>query len=168
RAGEILGGRIVWREQRRKDRCPSEHQQDDDADHRTLVARERAQLLQRRALRLRRRVLRAADCRRRHRYSLTRGSTTEYSRSVMMLSTMNMAAKTKTMPCTSGKSRLLIDCTSNWPMPGHENTVSVRTAPPSSVPNCRPITVRIGMKALRSACRTATRSGTPLARTVRT
>ena len=37
-------------------------------------------------------------------------------------------------------------------MPGIAKTVSVSTAPPSRVPNCRPITVTTGMSALASAC----------------
>ena len=38
-------------------------------------------------------------------------------------------------------------------MPGMPKTVSVRTAPPRSVPNWSPITVTTGMSALASACR---------------
>jgi hypothetical protein len=54
-------------------------------------------------------------------------------------------------------------------MPGQEKMVSVSTAPPSSVPVSRPITVMTGTRALRSACTNTTRAGDrPLARAVRT
>ena len=54
------------------------------------------------------------------------------------------------------------------PMPGSENVLSVRIAPPSSSPRSRPKMVRIGVSAARSPCRTTTvRSGKPLARAVR-
>ena len=53
-------------------------------------------------------------------------------------------------------------------MPGHENTVSVTTAPPSRVPNCSPVIVTMGMAAFLSVCLTTTNtSATPLARAVR-
>jgi hypothetical protein len=55
------------------------------------------------------------------------------------------------------------------PRPGSEKIVSVSTAPDSSRPSCRPITVTIGMSALRRMWRTTTRrSVMPLARAVRT
>src|SRR5260364_99260 len=51
---------------------------------------------------------------------------------------------------------------------GHENIVSVNTAPASKVPVCRPTTVTTGISALRNACTTITRNGdSPLARAVR-
>ncbi len=53
-------------------------------------------------------------------------------------------------------------------MPGHEKTVSVTTAPPSSVPNWRPVMVTIGIAAFLSVCLATTHvSETPLARAVR-
>ncbi len=53
-------------------------------------------------------------------------------------------------------------------MPGQENTVSVTTAPPSRVPNCRPVIVTIGIAAFFSVCLVTTHSSpTPLARAVR-
>ncbi len=53
-------------------------------------------------------------------------------------------------------------------MPGHENTVSVTTAPPSRVPNCSPVMVTIGIAAFLSVCLATTHaSATPLARAVR-
>ena len=53
-------------------------------------------------------------------------------------------------------------------MPGSENVLSVRIAPPSSSPRSRPKIVRIGVSAERSPCLTTTvRSGRPLARAVR-
>ena len=53
-------------------------------------------------------------------------------------------------------------------MPGQANTVSVTTAPPSSVPNCSPVMVTIGIAAFFSVCLTTTHiSDTPLARAVR-
>lgn len=55
------------------------------------------------------------------------------------------------------------------PSPGHANTVSVSTAPPSSAPVWSPVTVTMGIRALRSAWRVTTRvSGAPFARAVRT
>src|SRR5437763_1003250 len=55
------------------------------------------------------------------------------------------------------------------PMPGHAKTVSVTTAPPSSVPNCRPVIVTTGSAAFLSVCFiTTAASGKPLARAVRT
>jgi hypothetical protein len=61
-----------------------------------------------------------------------------------------------------------MDCTASRPMPGHENTVSVTTAPPSRVPNCRPVIVTMGMAAFLSVClATTSTSATPLARAVR-
>ncbi len=73
------------------------------------------------------------------------------------------------MPWTTAKSRAPIESTSSRPMPGQPKTVSVSTAPPSRAPNCRLMTVRIGMKALRSACRMITvLGGAPLASAVRT
>src|SRR6266850_1838529 len=38
-------------------------------------------------------------------------------------------------PCTTGKSRMLIDSTISQPMPGNENTVSTSTDPASTLPN---------------------------------
>ena len=38
----------------------------------------------------------------------------------------------------------------NSPMPGQEKVVSVSTAPASSAANCRPIMVKMGMKAFLS------------------
>src|SRR5438874_744513 len=70
--------------------------------------------------------------------------------------------------CTTGKSRKKIASTTSLPMPGHAKIDSVITAPPSSVPICRPSTVSSGMVALRSAwCSTTRRSPRPLARPVR-
>ena len=52
-------------------------------------------------------------------------------------------------------------------MPGHEKIVSVRMAPPSSTPTCRPMVVMTGMSALRSAWTPMTRHGArPLARVI--
>ena len=54
-------------------------------------------------------------------------------------------------------------------MPGQAKTVSVSTAPASSRPTCRPITVAIGSIAFRSTWRRSTmRGATPFARAVRT
>ena len=39
------------------------------------------------------------------------------------------------------------------PMPGHEKTLSVMTAPPTSAGSERPMIVMIGISALRKACR---------------
>ena len=67
--------------------------------------------------------------------------------------------------CTTGKSRKKIASTTSLPMPGHANTDSVITTPPSKVPICSPSTVSSGTAALRSACRRITaRSARPLAR----
>ena len=50
-------------------------------------------------------------------------------------------------------------------MPGHENTVSTTTAPPSRMPSVVPAVVSTGVIALRSACRiTMVRIGRPLLR----
>src|SRR4029453_14945284 len=55
------------------------------------------------------------------------------------------------------------------PRPGHENTVSVRMAPPSSVPTWIPSTVTTGFTAFLSTWRpTTARSARPLARAERT
>ena len=54
-------------------------------------------------------------------------------------------------------------------MPGHAKTVSVTTAPPSSVPTWRPRTVTMGIIAFLSACRKMTsRAGRPFDHAVRT
>ncbi len=54
------------------------------------------------------------------------------------------------------------------PMPLMPNTVSVRTAPPSSVPNWMPTTVTTGMSAFRKPCfMMVIFSPWPLARAVR-
>jgi hypothetical protein len=64
---------------------------------------------------------------------------------------------------------LEIDSIIHLPMPGHEKMVSVRMAPPSSSPTCRPMVVITGIMALRRACSPMTRLGLrPLARAVRT
>ncbi len=57
----------------------------------------------------------------------------------------------------------------NRPTPWKEKTVSVRIAPDSSSPSCRPMIVTTGSSALRSTCRRVTvwRSR-PLASAVRT
>ncbi len=53
-------------------------------------------------------------------------------------------------------------------MPGHENTVSTTTAPPSRMPRVVPAVVSTGVMAFRSACRTMMRlGGTPLDRASR-
>ena len=49
-----------------------------------------------------------------------------------------------------------IESTKNEPMPGRPNTDSVSTAPPSKAPNCRPMTVTRGSRALRMAWRKRT------------
>jgi len=55
------------------------------------------------------------------------------------------------------------------PTPGQEKIVSVRMAPDSSRPTCKPTTVITGISALRSAWTTMTRHrGKPLARAART
>ena len=80
-----------------------------------------------------------------------------------------MTATRSTMPCTTGKSLLSTQSTANLPMPGQANTVSVKSAPPSRLPNCRPMTVDTGSMALRRACLTLTEPlERPLARAVRT
>ena len=54
-------------------------------------------------------------------------------------------------------------------MPGKAKTVSVRIAPESSSPTCRPTMVEIGSMALRSTCRGRRALGEiPFARAVRT
>ena len=42
-------------------------------------------------------------------------------------------------------------------MPGHAKIVSVMIAPVSTAPNCRPTIVTIGIRLLRSACRSTVR-----------
>ncbi|MNW22211.1 hypothetical protein D3C71_2235680 [compost metagenome] len=55
------------------------------------------------------------------------------------------------------------------PMPGQEKIVSVRIAPASMTPTCRPIVVMTGIIAFRSAWTPTTRKADrPLARAVRT
>jgi hypothetical protein len=59
--------------------------------------------------------------------------------------------------------------TISLPKPGMENTCSVSTAPESSVPSSSAPSVTTGVSALRMACFSTTmRSGSPLARAVRT
>ena len=54
--------------------------------------------------------------------------------------------------------------TISLPTPGHEKTDSVKTAPPSKLPNCNPTTVIIGIKAFFKACLFITAfSATPFA-----
>ena len=78
-------------------------------------------------------------------------------------------ASMKTPAWTTGKSSWRMAPTMRRPTPGTANTVSVMTAPPSSRPNCRPVTVTSGSAAFFSACRPMTsHSDTPLARAVRT
>ena len=79
-----------------------------------------------------------------------------------------MVAEKISTVCTTGKSRKKIASTTSLPIPGHANTDSVMTAPPSRVPTCSPSTVSTGTAAFRSACRSTTaRSARPLARPVR-
>ena len=79
-----------------------------------------------------------------------------------------MTATKSTMPWTTGKSLFSTQSTANLPMPGHANTVSVSSAPPKRLPNCRPMTVDTGSMALRSACLMLTEPfDRPLARAVR-
>ena len=53
-------------------------------------------------------------------------------------------------------------------MPGYAKTVSVRIAPDSSSPTCRPTIVDTGSSAFRSTCRMSTMRGArPFARAVR-
>jgi pimeloyl-ACP methyl ester carboxylesterase len=67
------------------------------------------------------------------------------------------------------KSRSNTAPTASRPMPGQANTVSVSTAPPTSVGSARPTTVTTGISALRSAWRQTTGPpARPLARAVRT
>jgi len=68
------------------------------------------------------------------------------------LTTLNVVAKNTTEAKTVGVSFCLIASTSSLPTPGHENTVSVKTAPPNKYPNCNPITVITGIKAFLRAC----------------
>src|SRR3989442_376951 len=83
------------------------------------------------------------------------------------MTTKIVADRIKTV-CTTGKSRKKIASTTSLPIPGHAKIDSVITAPPSSVPICRPSTVSSGIVALRSAWRRTTRgSPSPLARPVR-
>ena len=65
-------------------------------------------------------------------------------------------AATSVTPSTFGRSLLLIASTAYLPMPGSENVLSVRIAPPSSSPRSRPKIVRIGVSAERSPCLTTT------------
>ena len=58
-----------------------------------------------------------------------------------------------------GKSRAGTPSTIIRPMPGQVNTVSVITAPPTSSGSDRPMTVTIGISALRNAWRTTTTRG---------
>jgi hypothetical protein len=61
-----------------------------------------------------------------------------------------------------------MDWMASRPMPGHANTVSVTTAPPSRLPNWSPVMVTMGMAAFLSVCLATTSvSDTPLARAVR-
>ena len=79
-----------------------------------------------------------------------------------------MTATRSTMPWTTGKSLFSTQSTANLPMPGQANTVSVSSAPPRRLPNCRPMTVDTGSMALRSACLMLTEPfDRPLARAVR-
>src|SRR3546814_15576775 len=79
-----------------------------------------------------------------HLYSFTRGSTTEYSRSVIRLTRMNIAAKISTIPSTVGKSRAWIAVTSSRPMPGQEKIVSVNTDR-KSVVSGKSVSVRVDL-----------------------
>ena len=80
-----------------------------------------------------------------------------------------MTATRMTMPWTAGKSLFSTQSTAYLPMPGQLKTVSVSRAPPSRLPNCRPMTVVTGSIALRSACLMYTEPlERPLARAVRT
>jgi hypothetical protein len=75
----------------------------------------------------------------------------------------------KRMPSRRLRSRWKSDSKASRPRPGQENTVSTRTAPPSTEPSCTPSVVTMGRSALRSTWRRAIRCGrTPLARAVRT
>ena len=71
-------------------------------------------------------------------------------------------------PSTTGVLRDMIDCTRSLPMPGQAKTVSQMTAPASSPPIQRPMTVTVGIIALGTACwRITFRLETPFARAVR-
>ena len=60
---------------------------------------------------------------------------------------MNNAATSVTPSTTFGRSLFVIASTAYLPMPGSENVLSVRTAPPSSSPRSRPKMVSIGVSA---------------------
>ncbi len=66
-------------------------------------------------------------------------------RSVSRFTPTYVTAINRMHPWTSGSSRKLIDCMSSLPMPGHAKIVSVITAPVSTAPNWRPMSVTIGM-----------------------
>src|SRR5690606_3706737 len=97
------------------------------------------------------------------------GSRYAYSKSLTKLKNTMAPAMTTTTPWVSGKSRLWTAVKARLPRPGSENTCSMMTAPASSCPSSRTMTVLMVMRALRSTWRESTRaSGTPLARAVRT
>ena len=63
------------------------------------------------------------------------------------------AAATSVTACTTGKSRALIDSTARRPMPGHEKTCSVITAPLTSSARLMPTIVTTGMSPFGAAWR---------------
>ena len=86
-----------------------------------------------------------------------------------MLTTTKTVAKSKMQPLITGMSRLEIASNASRPTPGHAKMLSVKTAPPSKRPVCKPTTVMIGTSAFRSAWRiTIVRASSPFARAVRT
>src|SRR6185436_1045030 len=100
--------------------------------------------------------------------SRTWGFTRPYTRSVARLTTMTTRDAKKATACTSGKSRWKIAWAARRPMPGYENTLSIRTAPPSMYPKLTPISVISGMAAFLRACRYRTvRGARPFAHAVR-
>ena len=79
---------------------------------------------------------------------------------------MKIKMKMNTVPSNNGKSLSLTAVKSaSYPMPGHENTVSITNAPFNQPENRRSIDVNGAMRAFRRACLKITfRHGTPLAR----
>ncbi|MNF17937.1 hypothetical protein D3C80_2217380 [compost metagenome] len=60
-----------------------------------------------------------------------RGSSSVCSTSTSRFSSTKNIASTRMVPCSSGRSRWKMAELSKKPVPGHENTVSIRIEPPS-------------------------------------
>src|SRR4030095_16737229 len=157
---EIVG--ILRRYERREDRGQHDQPEQHEAENRDGISEEIRSDPRERRLHLAR--LDRSFCRRfdddAHplaSVSRTRGSSAEYRTSTARLITMKKVTMTSRYATMTGRSSRLSESISSLPIPGHANPPSLTIANAISAPNCKPITVTIGIRMLRSTCTPITR-----------